>query len=66
MTNQELMLESLKLGLALTSPSSHNRHEEVVMIGKMLYSEIVAVDVAPQADTQEHKPRGRPRKPRAE
>ena len=65
MTNSELKLEALKLGLALTSPSSADRHEEVVKIGKLLYSEIIAVE-APIADTHVQKPRGRPPKPRAE
>lgn len=65
MDTPELKLECLKLGLALTSPSSANRHEEVVKIGNMLYSEIIAVE-APIADTHVQKPRGRPPKPRAE
>lgn len=66
MEKTELMLEALKLGLALTSPSSATRSEEVVKIGKLLYSEIIAVEDSPSADTQGHKPRGRPPKPRAE
>ena len=44
MGNKEIMLECMKLGLALTSPTVGNRQEEVVKSAKMLYSEIIAVD----------------------
>jgi hypothetical protein len=51
MTQAELKLECMKLGLALTSPSSANRHEEVVKLGNLLYSEIIAVEPQVPADT---------------
>lgn len=52
MDNRELKLECLKLGLALTSPTQHNRHEDVVKIGNLLYSEVIAVELqVPNADT---------------
>jgi hypothetical protein len=44
MENKEIMLECMKLGLALTSPTVSNRQEEVVKSAKMIYSEIIAVD----------------------
>lgn len=64
MTNSELKLEALKLGLALTSPSSADRHEEVVKIGKLLYSEIIAVEQSAE-DTQTPMPKRRGRPPLA-
>lgn len=64
MTKEELKLEALKLGLALTSPSSACRHEEVVKIGKLLYSEIIAVEQSAE-DTQTPMPKRRGRPPLA-
>jgi hypothetical protein len=70
MNNRELMLECMKMGLALTSPSSHDRHKIVAETGKFLYSEIIAVETNfAAADTPKDEAtvrRGRPPKPRAE
>lgn len=67
MKNSEVMLECLKLGLALTSPTVADRTNCVVETAKLLYSECIALDSKnPDADTSGQKPRGRPPKPRAE
>lgn len=66
MKNSEVMLECMKLGLALTSPTVADRTECVVKCAKLLYSECIAMDSEnPVADTLGQKPRGRPPKPRA-
>jgi hypothetical protein len=64
MENKEIMLECMKLGLALTSPTVNNRYECVVNCAKMMYSEIVLVEANESLpDTLEPIPkkRGRPK-----
>jgi hypothetical protein len=64
MENKEIMLECMKLGLVLTSPTVSNRYEGVVNCAKMLYSEIVLVET-PESRTDSLEPtpkkRGRPK-----
>lgn len=68
MENKEIMLECMKLGLALTSPTVGNRQEEVVKSAKMIYSEIIAVESRVQASdtlvTEGRKKPGPKPKPR--
>jgi len=64
MQNKEIMLECMKLGLALTSPTVSDRYEGVVNCAKMLYSEIVLVEAnesLPDSLEVIPKKRGRPK-----
>jgi hypothetical protein len=62
MTDRELMLECLKMGLVLTSPTVSDRRKELVICAKELYKECIAVET-PNTDTPR---RGRPPKPQVE
>jgi hypothetical protein len=56
------MLECMKLALAITSTTVHDRQKELVRTAKELYKECIAVETS-QTDTPR---RGRPPKLQAE
>lgn len=70
MTNQELMLECMKLALTIVSPTVDNRQLGIVNVASALYTQVQSVGesktVACQCDQQKQTRRGRKPKPCAE